>query len=102
VPFFHVDLRPACGGPGDFVLRLHAATLCPAVKPPYKQAAANASAAEPDHATVRDPLASSAATRAARARPMSERLELALSWNAVAAELRAGLLAATRHTNPGR
>jgi hypothetical protein len=31
---------------------------------------------------------------AARQRPMSERLELALSWNAVAAELRAGLLAA--------
>jgi hypothetical protein len=27
---------------------------------------------------------------------MSERLELALSWNAVAAELRAGLAAATR------
>jgi hypothetical protein len=26
---------------------------------------------------------------------MSERLELALSWNAVAAELRAGLLAAS-------
>jgi hypothetical protein len=33
---------------------------------------------------------------------MSERLELALSWNAVAAELRVGLLAATRPTNPGR
>jgi hypothetical protein len=39
---------------------------------------------------------------AARLRPMSERLELALSWNAVAAELRAGLDAATRHTNPSR
>jgi hypothetical protein len=33
---------------------------------------------------------------------MSERLELALSWNAVAAELRAGLDAATGHTNPSR
>jgi hypothetical protein len=33
---------------------------------------------------------------------MSERLELALSWNAVAAELRAGLNAATRHNNPSR
>jgi len=30
---------------------------------------------------------------------MSERLELALSWNAVAAELRAGLLAATSRTS---
>jgi hypothetical protein len=28
---------------------------------------------------------------AARERPMSERLELALSWNSVAAELRAGM-----------
>jgi hypothetical protein len=33
---------------------------------------------------------------------MSERLELALSWNAVATELRAGLLAVTGHTNPRR
>jgi len=33
---------------------------------------------------------------------MSERLELALSWNAVAAGLRAGLDAATRHNNPSR
>ncbi|MGI8846313.1 MAG: hypothetical protein ACR2HC_09115 [Thermoleophilaceae bacterium] len=32
---------------------------------------------------------------AARARPMSERLELALSWNSVAAELRAGVARAT-------
>jgi hypothetical protein len=43
---------------------------------------------------VRDPLAAPDAVLAARQRPMSERLELALSWNAVAAELRAGLLAA--------
>jgi hypothetical protein len=31
---------------------------------------------------------------------MSERLELALSWNAVAAELRAGIAAATGRTTP--
>lgn len=46
-------------------------------------------------AAVRDPLAVPEAVLAARRRPMSERLELALSWNAVAAELRAGLLATT-------
>ena len=46
-------------------------------------------------ADVRDPLAASDAVIAARRRPMSERLELALSWNAVAAELRIGLAAAT-------
>lgn len=51
---------------------------------------------------VRDPLALPARTLAARRRSMSERLELALSWNAVAAELRAGLKAATSHTNRGR
>jgi len=51
---------------------------------------------------VRDPLAAAETVLAARRRPMSERLELALSWNAVAAELRAGLLAATRHTKPSR
>jgi hypothetical protein len=32
---------------------------------------------------------------------MSERLELALSWNTVAAELRVGLLA-VRQTNPSQ
>jgi hypothetical protein len=47
---------------------------------------------------VRDPRASAAAVLAARRRPMSERLELALSWNAVAAELRAGVAAATGRT----
>jgi len=41
---------------------------------------------------VRDPMANWAAVLAARERPMSERLELALSWNAVAAELRAGMV----------
>lgn len=55
-------------------------------------------AADPQAADmVRDPLDSADRTLAARRRPMSERLELALSWNAVAAELRAGLLKATRH-----
>jgi len=60
---------------------------------------------EPAHATdqlasdgVRDPLAVTDTVLAARRRPMSERLELALSWNAVAAELRAGLVAISRHT----
>jgi hypothetical protein len=48
-----------------------------------------------EQAGIRDPLAVSDAVLAARQRPMSERLELALSWNAVAAELRAGLLAAS-------
>ncbi|HEY7952921.1 MAG TPA: hypothetical protein VID70_08015 [Solirubrobacteraceae bacterium] len=52
--------------------------------------------------TVRDPLTDFDAVLAARRRPMSERLELALSWNAVAAELRSGLAAATRQTNPRR
>jgi hypothetical protein len=51
---------------------------------------------------VRDPLAMTDAVRAARERPMSERLELALSWNSVAAELRAGLLALTGRANASR
>lgn len=51
---------------------------------------------------ARDPLAVSEAVLAARRRPMSERLELALSWNALAAELRAGLAAVTRPTSPSR
>jgi hypothetical protein len=45
---------------------------------------------------VRDPLVDIKAVLAARRRPMSERLELALSWNALAAELRLGLLAVGR------
>jgi hypothetical protein len=57
--------------------------------------------APPISDAVRDPLSSNGAVLAARRRPMSERLELALSWNAVAAELRAGLLAA-RNTDPSR
>lgn len=42
-------------------------------------------------ATVRDPLADIASVRAALKKPMSERLELALSWNLMASELRAGM-----------
>jgi hypothetical protein len=49
---------------------------------------------------VRDPLAVTETVLAARRRPMSERLELALSWNAVAAELREGLLKLTRDATP--
>lgn len=51
---------------------------------------------------VRDPLAAPAAMMAARGRSMSERLELALSWNAVAAELRTGLKASIGQTHHGR
>ena len=45
----------------------------------------------PADAVVRDPLAVPEAVVDARRRPMSERLELALNWNTVASELRAGL-----------
>lgn len=51
---------------------------------------------------VRDPLAAPAAMLAARQRSMSERLELALSWNTMAAELRAGLKASMSQTHQGR
>lgn len=44
---------------------------------------------------LRESLGSPGAVAAARRRSMSERLELALSWNAVAAELRAGLARVT-------
>jgi hypothetical protein len=40
--------------------------------------------------------------RLARQRPMSERLELALSWNAVATELRAGLVTRIPCSNQDR
>jgi len=56
---------------------------------PNTDRAARPSERAPSH--VRDPLANRAAVLAARRRPMSERLELALSWNAVAAELRDNL-----------
>jgi hypothetical protein len=55
--------------------------------------------ADDDHA-VRDPLAVPEAVIDARRRPMSERLELALSWNTVASELRAGLAAVTGRSKP--
>lgn len=45
---------------------------------------------------VRDALADEAAVRASRMRPMAERLEVALSMNAVVAELRAGVAAGAR------
>lgn len=51
---------------------------------------------------VRDPLANPAAVLAARRRPMAERLEVALSWNSLAAELRSGLADALRRSDPGR
>jgi hypothetical protein len=51
---------------------------------------------------VRDPLAVPEAVLDARRRPMSERLELALSWNTVASELRAGLAAITRRESSSR
>jgi hypothetical protein len=56
-----------------------------------EQSAHAQSARSQDPAAVRDPLAVPEAVLAARRRPMSERLELALSWNAMAAELRAGM-----------
>ncbi|ADB50588.1 hypothetical protein [Conexibacter woesei] len=48
-------------------------------------------------AFVRDPLANPGAIVAARQRSMAERLELAISWNKVASELRAGMIHATEH-----
>lgn len=45
---------------------------------------------------ARDPFTRLDAVLAARRRPMSERLELALSWDALAAELRAWMRAATK------
>jgi hypothetical protein len=59
-------------------------------------------AAIDQHAGVRDPLAAADAVLAACRRPMSERLELALSWNALAAELQAGLRAASTRSNHDR
>jgi hypothetical protein len=50
----------------------------------------------------RDPLAVPENVLAARQRSMSERLELALSWNALAAELRAGLAAVIQRPDTSR
>ena len=52
--------------------------------------------------SARDPLARADAVLEVRRRPMSERLELALSWNAVADELRAGLAEVTGTAKPRR
>ncbi len=46
------------------------------------------------HDFIRDPFADPAAVSDLRSRPMSERLELALSWNKLASELQAGVKAA--------
>jgi hypothetical protein len=53
-------------------------------------------------AGIRDPLAVPEAVIDARRRPMSERLELALNWNTVASELRAGLAVVKARTTPNR
>jgi hypothetical protein len=49
---------------------------------------------------VRDPLAVPEAVRESRSRPMSERLAQALSIDAVAVELRAGMRKATGDSRP--
>lgn len=54
------------------------------------------------HPFVRDPLAVPAAVRAARERPMAERLAVALSWNLVASELRIALAAQAARPGAGR
>lgn len=53
-----------------------------------------------DDAAVRDPLVVPEAVVDARRRPMAERLALALNWNTVASELRAGLAAIKGRTPP--
>jgi hypothetical protein len=50
----------------------------------------------PPETFVRDPLANPGAILAARRRSMAERLELAISWNKVASELRAGMIRASQ------
>jgi hypothetical protein len=66
------------------------------VRPGAEQGQDQTLAADAD----RDPLANRAAVLAARQRPMSERLELALNWNTLASELRAGLAAARSTRRP--
>jgi hypothetical protein len=53
-------------------------------------------AAGPDREHTRDPLDVPEAVIEFRRRPMSERLELAISWNLLASELAAGLDEAKR------
>jgi hypothetical protein len=55
-----------------------------------------------EDAGIRDPLAVPEAVIDARRQPMSERLELALNWNTVASELRAGLAAVNGRATPNR
>lgn len=55
-----------------------------------------------DGHAVRDPLAVPEAVLDARRRPMAERLELALNWNTVASELRAGLAIVKGRTQPNQ
>jgi hypothetical protein len=64
--------------------------------------AGDSPADQADLGAIRDPLASRAAVLAARQRPMAERLEVALSWNLLASELRAGLVVAADHTESSR
>jgi hypothetical protein len=52
--------------------------------------------------SARDPLVRPDAILEVRRRPMSERLELALSWNAVVDELRTGLAEVTGSAKPRR
>jgi hypothetical protein len=59
-------------------------------------------AESPANSVARDPLAVPEAVIDARRRPMSERLELALNWNTVASELRAGLAAVKRGAPPSQ
>lgn len=56
---------------------------------------------QPMAKSVRDPLSVPELVLDARRHSMSERLELALSWNSVAAELRAGLTAELERSKPG-
>ncbi len=49
---------------------------------------------------MRDPLANPGAISAARQRSMAERLELAISWNKLASELRAGMMRSTQRAAP--
>lgn len=51
---------------------------------------------------VRDPLANPGVIIAARERSMAERLELAISWNKTASELRAGMIRANERAVPRR
>ncbi len=55
---------------------------------------------EPLNQSVRDLLADEASLAQSRAMSMSERLEYALAWNKLAADLREGVATATRGETP--